>query len=226
MAKFESTIFNSIRGSVAGTTFFTNPEGQIIGRMKTKPVNPQTAPQSLIRAQFSGSVAAWEAMAEADRDLWNSYALGLGTGKTGRQVFIGNYTLANHAHGINPASVSVDDAPPEDPGVLPVDLVVAAPPTGPGTGIGLEIGNGNVYDFAAVVSISPQFSVARNRYQGPFLSSSDQSVLCSGPSTTVIEFLTLVLGGVYFMRVKCVRSDDYHTISPSYIVRAVAVTVV
>lgn len=226
MAKFESTIFNSIRGSVAGTTFFTNPEGQIIGRMKTKPVNPQTGPQSLIRSQFSGSVGVWEAMTQANRDLWNSYAIGLGSGKTGRQVFIGNYTLAEHSNGINAASVTLDDAPPEDPGVLPVGSIVSAPITSPGTGVALEVGNPNTYDFSAVCAISPQFSPARQRYQGPFLSASDQAVLCSGPSTQLIEFLNLVLGGVYFIRIKCVRSDDYHTISPSYIVRGIATTVV
>lgn len=226
MAKMQSTIFNSIRGSIAGTTFFTTPAGQIIARMRTNPVNPQTASQSLIRSQFSGSVGLWEAMTQADRNAWDAYADGLESGQTGRQVFLGNYTLASHANGIDNASVTLDDAPPTDPGVLPVGSIIAIDITSPGTGVALQIQNPNEYDFAAVVNISRQFSPARNRFQGPFESATVQSKLIVGPSSTLIEFLNLVEDAIYFMRVKCVRSDDFHTVSPSYIIRTIAITVV
>jgi len=61
-------------GSIAGTTFARNRSGSY-ARAKTKPINPNTTLQNLVRATFAMLSARWaQTLTEAQRTAWNLYA--------------------------------------------------------------------------------------------------------------------------------------------------------
>lgn len=220
-----SHIFSTMRGSVAGVTYLTTPSGQIIGRQRTIPVNPRTSKQTEIRSQFANSAGAWEALSDADRLDWQVYADTLGTGKTGRQLFIANYSLAKYMAVNSSGIMTPDTTPPTDPGVLAISDVAPIAYVGPGTGVSIAWTNPNADSVAALIQISTQQTVARNRFQGPFRSDNLTVQETAGSTSSFYEFDGLVDGYVYFIRIKFVTNDTPHRCSPAYIVRAVAATV-
>ena len=223
MAKMESPVFNSIRGSIGGATYFTTPAGQIICRNRTHPVNPQTGLQTLRRAGFAYMSAAWELLSSADKTSWKDYADSLSTGQSGRAIFIANLTVANWAYTVDNNVIVVSTAPPTDPGVLPIADIEVILYTAVGTGIRIEAFNPNAYPIVFIVQRSRQFSVSRNRLQGPFLASTTVVESVNSVSTLSLDFENLVENGVYFIKLRAVKEESFHTISASYIVRAIAV---
>jgi len=225
MAICTSHLFAGMRGSIAGVTYFTTGAGQIIARQRTNPVNPQSNKQTQIRNRFATAAYAWEAMSDSNRSLWNDYADSLGTGQTGRSVFIANYTLAAHANDIEPAICTLTSNPPTSPGVLPIDAVAIGTYMGPGTGIAVDVSSMYAEDIAVLIQRSRQFSTARNTFQGPFDPDTNVAELLAAPASVHYEFDDLVAGGVYFFRVNAVQCADFHIKSADYILRGVAVTV-
>lgn len=226
MAKFVSTIFSSIRGSVAGTTYLTTPSGQIIGRQRTVPCNPQTSKQTEIRSQFASAIGAWEGLTDSVRSGWDAYADSLGTGQTGRQVFISNYTLGKYLALNSSGIVTLSTSAPTDPGVLAIENVSAITYVGPGTGVSISWEIPGADDCVAYVQISNAQSAARARFQGPFRSDNAEVAASAGSSATFQEFDGLTEDAVYFMRLRVLTADTPFRKSAEYIVRAVAETVV
>ena len=224
MAIFVSTLFSSIRGSVAGTTYLTTPSGQIIGRQKTNPVNPQSGLQTARRAAFAENVAAWETLTSTKRVKWQDYADSLGAGQTGRQVFLANLAIAQWADDIAPSDIAVVFDPPTDMGVLPISNVEAGDYSAIGTGIAIKATNPNLYDVLFIAQRSRQFSSARNTFQGPFDPLTNDSDLVTTENIADIVFEELVEGGIYFIRIVAVKPETFHIVSASYIIRTVAVT--
>lgn len=82
-------------GSIAGTTHSHNRAGQYT-RNRRAPVQPRTARQTTIRAQFGANSSAWASLAAASQGAWVAYAdafpitdsLGQSIKLTGHQMFV------------------------------------------------------------------------------------------------------------------------------------------
>ena len=226
MAKFESTMFNAIRGSLAGTTFFTTPSGAIIGRAKTIPVNPNTPRQNLIRTSFADAVGAWKVLTQDQRDAWDAYAQLTYSPVKGRQTFIGNYGLALYCQLISVGVVTPGTLAPLLPGVLPMGSIVVGAPAGPvATGISVNIENPNADDIAALIEISLPFDQSRERFKGPFDSKSSQVVTLTALANTTTDFLELVVGARYFVRVRGITDVEPMVISTEFFTNGIAVAI-
>lgn len=74
MALFTSSVFAEIRGSIGGTTYSRNKAGAYT-RNRTKPINPSTAKQAAVRAQFSVSAAGYSMLTAVQVATWQEFAL-------------------------------------------------------------------------------------------------------------------------------------------------------
>lgn len=73
--KFKSPVFSQVSGSIAGITFSHN-RGGLYTRSRTIPVNPGSASQIAVRANFSGLVSTWiNVLTTVQRTAWALYAL-------------------------------------------------------------------------------------------------------------------------------------------------------
>lgn len=71
--KIKSALLTSASGSIGGMTAASNRGGMYL-RARTKPVNPNTARQQLVR-QYLGQLSnTWSLLTQAQRDSWNLYA--------------------------------------------------------------------------------------------------------------------------------------------------------
>lgn len=66
-------LVSGIRGTIGGTVYSANQAGPYAKRW-AKGTNPHTTPQSVIRSTLSSHSAYWQALDQADRDLWDAYA--------------------------------------------------------------------------------------------------------------------------------------------------------
>lgn len=225
MAVIVSSPWSTIRGSIAGTTYFTTPSGQIIARQRTIPVNPKTSNQTTIRSAFAQAVGAWEALTDAVREDWDDYAASLGTGQSGRQIFIGNYSLAVYANTRSTGFITLGTGAPDNPGVLPFGPVEAGTfATAGQTGVAINVENPNTEDVVAITEISRVFGPGRARFKGPFKSSTFTLTTLTGLTVTTIPIQGLVAGGIYFIRVRGIDEEAGFRISAESIIRAIAVT--
>lgn len=60
-------------GSVGATTFFRNKGGLCV-RLRSTPVNPNTARQQATRVILASVSAGWKLLTQAQRDAWEAYA--------------------------------------------------------------------------------------------------------------------------------------------------------
>lgn len=67
------SIVSDIRGSIGGTVFSRNGGGAY-AKQRTKPTDPNTSGQQLMRAITSSMYAAWAALTAAVRTDWGTYA--------------------------------------------------------------------------------------------------------------------------------------------------------
>jgi len=228
----KSHIFSNMLGSVNGITYFNGLYHQINARQRTIPVDPQTTNQATIRSSLAKSSGFWAQASDADRDAWNDYAATLvfpdpmGSGKrSGRLVFIGNLTLGSYieSRALGPITVGTD--PPTTAGFLSIGAVTSSDPIGPGDGVGVSIENFSGEDILAFAEVSLGFPVTRNRYKGPFRSSSAIATAIPSSTTGVIEFLGLEVGKAYFVRLRCISDAEPIRLSTEYIIRGIAVNV-
>jgi len=68
-----TAIVESIRGSIAGTTFQRNAYGYTC-KKKPRMVHPRSKLQQLRKGTFSQTVKAWQALTPAERSDWNTWA--------------------------------------------------------------------------------------------------------------------------------------------------------
>lgn len=71
MAKFKSTIFSEIRGSINGLTF-SRVKGTAIVRNRTVPVQPNTTSQSVVRSWFQEAANTFSDLNAAAVDAWDN----------------------------------------------------------------------------------------------------------------------------------------------------------
>lgn len=74
MAKVTGFINAVLSGKLGGTVYANNKGGSYV-RQYIKPTNPNTIAQISARADFTSAISAWHALTDAEKALWNSYAL-------------------------------------------------------------------------------------------------------------------------------------------------------
>jgi len=232
MAKMLSQIATIIRGSVGGVTFTANQFQQIIMRAKTSPVNPSTTRQGWIRTALGAASQQWNILTDTMREAWNDYAdtlqftgpLGPYT-MPGRQIMVGNCCFVLYCNNILATPLVLDYEAPTAPGFAAYEVVKTVSPAA-GVGFGVSLSNGSGVDMSALVERSIAFNPARQRYKGPFLSSTAQAVPTPDAQATLVQFSGLSDGAVYFVRIRGAETADKYRLTQETILRVVAETYV
>lgn len=113
-----------MRGSIAGNTFARNRSGNYV-RARTKPVNPSSERQNLVRSTMAFLTEHWsETVLPAEREAWDAYAAAVGMknrlGETiklsGFNHFIrSNANLCRRGETIVTAGPAINTLPDQDP---------------------------------------------------------------------------------------------------------------
>lgn len=121
-------------GSIAGNTFARNRSGNYV-RARTKPVNPNTSRQTLIRSALSELVERWsQTLTAGQRTAWNLYASSVAmTNKLGETIYLTGFNHYIRSNVIrNRVGLGVVDAGPttfEIPGADPGFSITASEAT-------------------------------------------------------------------------------------------------
>lgn len=234
MARFLSTVYSGIRGSVGGLTYLANQYHQLIVRARTAPVQPNTPLQSAIKTAFSGAEAQWLALSIGERANWDLYAIQTPyTGPLGnyyvpgRIMATGILALRNFLNAVYAAALPVTNTAPITAGWWLLSNVHEVPPAGPGTGIGVSFGTpAGLTGTVVYYEISPAFNSTRLRYKGPWnTGQSDHTAVIPAGTTGIISILNLVAGNIYFLRIRAISALGPYKISRETIVRCTAVVV-
>lgn len=101
-------------GSIAGNTFARNRYGNYV-RARTKPINPKTAKQILVRAIVAELSARWsQTLDNAQRTAWNLYASSVAMkNKLGEVVYLSGYNhyIRSNSWFLRMSRTLVDDGP-------------------------------------------------------------------------------------------------------------------
>lgn len=228
-----SHIHSIMRGSVGGITYTANQWYAIIARARVSPVNPSTPNQSAIRSALSAASSVWKNLADATREAWNDYAATCQYQGplepyyiTGRLMFTACLSLVQYLDARGLYDFTPTPTAPTVPGFFSPGPINIQTPLTPGTGISLSIGNNTGEDGIAFIERSYAFNVSRERFKGPFLSSSGQCVECNNGTSTLVDIMDLAEGYVYFTRVRLVTAQAPFRLSAEYIFRHIAETVV
>jgi hypothetical protein len=138
---------------------------------------------------------------------------------------VGNLAFVLYGNNLKAVPLTPSYLPPTAPGFAAFDLVKVAE-VASGTGVAVSLTNSSGSDFHALVERSIAFNPARERYKGPFVSSTAQFVPVPDPTTVLVEFENLEEGAAYFMRVRGVVTEGPHRITSETILRMIATTVV
>lgn len=95
MATFQSTIFSSIHRSLAGLSFSTTVNGQVIGFARKPGFKYPTNSRNQQRCLFTTASAKWVSLSQHKRNHWNIYALTLSEQISGRKAFIRMYICSH-----------------------------------------------------------------------------------------------------------------------------------
>lgn len=221
MAIISSHIWSTARGSVGGITYLTTPSGQIIARQRTIPVNPNTSQQTVIRSCFAGEVQQYALLSTLQQDLWDTYAEFLGQGKTGRQTYLANVTLARYMNQLAAGQPAFGRDAPLTPVSFDIQNVgVATPVSAAFTGIAMSSTNDTGYDGDVLSNWQGPFNSARARFKGPWGPGNQQVDAIPDAASTLVEIATpgLNAGDIVFSWHRFC-SDAPHRISAVYILR-------
>jgi hypothetical protein len=213
MARIVSPVWSTIRGSISGTTYTTTPSGQIIARQRTKPVNPRTEWQSLVRSAMNEASSAWaEVCTTGGVNLQQWLAWADAMQEDPRAAFVKSYIRQYmlDRRGVLDGGLS-SKAPQYVPaGSLEITNIPYAGAVG-STGVSLELtfngqATANVTCHAACY-ISPGYPQTKFRYQGPWPASEAAGAELNRGANATVSFAGLVEGQKYFILVKYMFGD-------------------
>jgi hypothetical protein len=230
-----SHVFSNMLGSVGGITYLNNPFHQIVGRQRTVPVQPNTDNQVLSKTAFSAAVQAWEQATDQVRADWKAFAQTvtfqgpLGPySPTGRMLAVAQYQITGYLLNREVAGFigGNDMQAPVDPGMLIITNPTVGPPLPPGTGFSIGSKNDNGESVVAYAERSFKQSAARNFYKGPWVSPTLNSLNIDDTDTEFLNFMDLIEGGIYFVKLRYVSAPLGRRYSQEVILRVVAETTV
>lgn len=232
MAKFNSHLVSTIRGSVAGINYTSNQFQQNVARRRISPVNPNTTYQSNVRSAFAGAETLWQNLSDSQRDAWNDYASELGfTGPLGpytvpgRQVFIGNIGTATYWKQRGAAIAAIVGTPPVIPGFLDLDDVAPIAFVGAAeTGISVSCVYNGTEDVEIMMQRSVAYNPSRYRFKGPFSSATMDFLSIAAPASGFLEFDGLAEDYIYFVLVRAITKEAPFRMSAKYFIRCIAET--
>lgn len=225
MAKIQSSVWSSIRGSIGGTTYLTLPNGAIIARMRNKPVNPSTTYQAQARSALAACASAWTQASGTIRSAWKAFADFVGY-PSGRAAFVAGYSLINLINTRFGEGVSPNVGPPVVIGKFELGNVNVSPhAVGVGTGIDLDFTSLETETGYALIEVSPACNPARNYFNGPWDQALCQVEEIAAPGSFNVPILGLVAGARYHVRVRAVSSETGFRASAEYRGSAIAATV-
>lgn len=101
MAVFtKSVLFEQISGKVGTAVFTSNKSGPAI-RAHVIPANPRTARQVASRGRITAAGPAWEALSEANRSSWETYASNTPLiGRMGREHYVSGFDMFTRAYSL------------------------------------------------------------------------------------------------------------------------------
>jgi hypothetical protein len=230
VAKIISPVWSVIRGSIAGTTYFPNQYGQIIGRQRTRPVNPGSTHQNRIRSAFDRAQSEYADLTVPQQEDWDTYAASVpresGVGVItlkGKQVCIGNYGLALYLDNLGVCSFgAINNLAPTIMGMLAISNPQITAPTA-GNGFRISCGNDNGHTVFLIAQRSPQTADDRYFWKGPWDSSNPglQSVVIPDAGSDGIDFANLTLDAPYFCRFRFISETAPFRLSPVFILRKI-----
>lgn len=101
-------------GSIAGTTFARNRYGNY-ARARTKPTNPNTARQDIVRSALAFLTQRWgQTLTAAQRTAWNLYAANVNmTNRLGETIQLSGYNhyIRSNAWRAYVSTTTIDDGP-------------------------------------------------------------------------------------------------------------------
>lgn len=234
MARIVSPVWSSIRGSIAGTTYLSNQYHPIVGRQRVSPVNPSTSQQGIIRSAFAAAVTLWEELTPANRLSWDEYAQTcVFSGPqgnytiSGRLMFIRSLATAQYLITVGVLTGPPNTDPPSIPGFLDVGTIHTSDfltPASTGIAIGVEYAGSEdvtIYGYRSI-----PFNQTRERFKGPYISSSISSVDLTGAASAEITYVGLTADLAYFTSWRGINTDGPYRLSAKTLLRNVAVTTV
>ena len=226
-----SHLFSVMRGSVAGITYFANQFHQILARHRTAPVDPSTTRQGQVRQAFGSASILFAGLTRAQQTAWQGYADTLQFPNPmgpiqvpGRQVAVGNLGLREYLETLGETFTGSTDFAPSTTGFLTMSPLLTAPPTSPGTGFSLSIGNPNPEDINAIIEISQIFGETRRRFKGPFLSSSLQVLKVDAGTTGTVDITVGLDDNIVFSKIRAISEAGPVRTSRPVILRATVAT--
>src|SRR3990172_5075716 len=99
--RMQSQIGTVMRGSVGGLTFTAGRNHAIICRSRVGPARLSTNRSALVRTCLQATQAEWKALSEADRILWDQYALTVTFSGP-----LGNYTITGQQMFVRTLSIT------------------------------------------------------------------------------------------------------------------------
>lgn len=224
MAKFTPTIAGEISGSIGAITFSHNRGGAYM-RLRSIPVNPNTAAQSFIRTLQADLSNDWvTGLTQAQRDGWNLYDENL-PAQFGNRGGIGQYVRSNVPRGYAsfPGGDPAYDILPNVADPPTIYDVGAFTPTGiaasVASGLAHSFDNGDEWadedDAALFLYMSPGQNPSINNYNRRYNLVGITSGVNGTPPTSPTAFTTLpfpiTLGLKYFFKVRVSRADGRYS---------------
>lgn len=230
MAICRSHLFSALAGSIGGITYLRNRYCAIVARARVTPVDPATDAQALVRARFSATMAAWQALSISQRDEWEWFASGTPwnnhLGEECRLTGLGIYmSIRLAALQIDPTIPSATfDSPQCTPGLFPRELIDIEPCTSGVLNQGFKITVVNNHPTCAI-KLGFHMSSAQNRsinfWKGPYDNRSyfvSASILPTFGVT--IAKIGLIAGSRYFLKVRVLDDTNKNLVSSDWYTHA------
>lgn len=209
MAKCVSTNFSSMRGSIAGITYLTTPQGQIIARQRTRPVNTPTDPRNFVKNAFEFAVEQWSAISVPKQAQWNAWALAHASPKSGRQVMISGSTIAawlTNASLFPAGSLHISAFVPEFVALPAIQSNASAYTVALSTGVRFSVKNLGAIPVVVIVELSQGLGYSRNYWKGPWDTTKTVATAHLAGASHDYDFSGLIAGQKYFARIRALTN--------------------
>ncbi len=205
-----------ISGSIAGNTFARNRSGNYM-RARTKPVNPQSAKQILVRSIMAMLTTRWaQTLDAAQRTAWNLYASNVNAlnrlGETINNTGFNHYIRSNHWFA-RMGRTLVDDGP----------VIFELPATDPTMSIAISEATQQVTmtfddtlawtsedDAMLVILQSQPQNPQRNFFNGPWTGRSAKVGAAGVPVTSPLDYASITVaseGQRMWSKFRILRAD-------------------